>query len=138
MAADPATVKRAIATLDVALAHGDRIDIRLEAAGLTIEDAQQTLVWRGDPRSVAFWSALRRISRPTRRSSRRAFTVGRFRSERSLFRCPSKAARPATLPRQPETSRTVIAALFCPIRQRTVPNFERAPGPAGGRPRILR
>ena len=54
IAADPATAKRAIATLDVALAHGDRIDVRLEAAGLTIDDAQQTLVWRGDPRSVAF------------------------------------------------------------------------------------
>jgi tetratricopeptide (TPR) repeat protein len=54
LASDPSAGKRAIATLDVELAIGDRIDIRLEAPGLSVGDADQALIWRGKPRSCAF------------------------------------------------------------------------------------
>jgi hypothetical protein len=54
LASDPSASKRAIATLDVELAYGDRIDFKLEAAGLSIEEAEQSLIWRREPRSCAF------------------------------------------------------------------------------------
>jgi hypothetical protein len=55
LAADSRAVKRAIATLDIELAVGDRVDIRLEAPGLSLADADQALIWRGKPRSCAFF-----------------------------------------------------------------------------------
>jgi TIR domain len=54
LASDPTTSKRLVATLDVELAYGDRIDIKLEAANLSVEEPEQSLIWRGKPRSVAF------------------------------------------------------------------------------------
>lgn len=54
LASDPTTQKRVIATLDVELAHGDRLDIRLEAPGLTIAEPTESLVWRGQPCSCSF------------------------------------------------------------------------------------
>ena len=54
LASDPSAGRRAISTLDVELAIGDRIDIQLEAPGLTVADADQALIWRGKPRSCAF------------------------------------------------------------------------------------
>jgi hypothetical protein len=54
LASDPSAGKRAIATLNVELAIGDRIDIRLEAPGLSVGDADQTLIWHSKPRSCAF------------------------------------------------------------------------------------
>jgi hypothetical protein len=53
-ASDPATSKRGIASLDVELIDGDRLDIKLEAAGLVLQDSEQSLLWRGQPRSCAF------------------------------------------------------------------------------------
>jgi hypothetical protein len=57
-ASDPNTSKRAVATLDVELASGDRIDIKLEAAGLWVEEPEHSLVWRGKARSCAFLVAV--------------------------------------------------------------------------------
>ena len=34
--------------------HGDRLDIVLDAPGLAVEEPQESLVWRGQPRSCAF------------------------------------------------------------------------------------
>jgi triacylglycerol lipase len=55
LASDPSADKRAIATLDVEVAVGDRIDIRLEAQSLSVADADQALIWRGKPRSCTFF-----------------------------------------------------------------------------------
>src|SRR5262249_6209146 len=54
LASDPTTQKRVIATLDVELVHGDRLDIRLEAPDLTIAEPTESLVWRGQPCSCSF------------------------------------------------------------------------------------
>ena len=51
---DSGAERRGVATLDVEIRHGDRLDFVLDAPGFTIEDAQQCLIWRGRPRSCAF------------------------------------------------------------------------------------
>jgi hypothetical protein len=54
LASDPTTSKRSVATLDVELAYGDRVDIKLEAANLSVEEPEQSLIWRRKPRSCSF------------------------------------------------------------------------------------
>ena len=52
--ADFKAVRRGIATLDVEIAIGERLDFMLEAGGLTISKPLQGLVWRGTPQSRSF------------------------------------------------------------------------------------
>jgi hypothetical protein len=53
--ADVEAVRRGLATLDLEIASGDRLDIVLDASGLEIEEPQQSMIWRGRPRSCAFF-----------------------------------------------------------------------------------
>ena len=46
--------RRGVATLDIEIENGDRLDFVLDSPGLKIEEAQQSLIWRGKPRASAF------------------------------------------------------------------------------------
>jgi hypothetical protein len=52
--ADPDTVRRGVATLEVEVERGQRIGIVLDAPGLTIDEPSQSLIWRGEPRACQF------------------------------------------------------------------------------------
>ena len=52
--ADPTAVRRGIATLAIEASHGQRIDVILEAGAIPIDEASQSLVWRGEPCSCQF------------------------------------------------------------------------------------
>jgi hypothetical protein len=52
--ADPEAQRRGVATLDVEIAPGERLDFILDGEGVTIAEPQQSLVWRGRPRGCAF------------------------------------------------------------------------------------
>ena len=56
--ADVEAVRRGVATLDLEIASGDRLDIVLDASGLEIEEPQQSMIWRGRPRSYGFFVAI--------------------------------------------------------------------------------
>src|SRR6267154_3901265 len=49
--ADPDTVRRGVATLEVEVERGQRIGVVLDAPGLAIDEPSQSLVWRGEPRA---------------------------------------------------------------------------------------
>lgn len=51
---DPQATRRGVATLDIDVAIGQRIDIVLEVNGATIDKPAQYLVWRGEPRACQF------------------------------------------------------------------------------------
>jgi len=53
-AADSEAVRRGVATLDIDVAEGERLDFVLDGEGLVIAEPHQSLVWRGRPRSCAF------------------------------------------------------------------------------------
>jgi hypothetical protein len=52
--AEPGTVRRGVATLEVEVERGQRIGIVLDAPGLTIDEPSQSLIWRGEPRACQF------------------------------------------------------------------------------------
>jgi hypothetical protein len=52
--ADPDTVRRGVATLEVEVERGQRIGIVLDAPGLMIDEPSQSLIWRGEPRACQF------------------------------------------------------------------------------------
>ena len=52
--ADPDAQRRGVATLATPLAFGQRVDIVVEAPGLTIDEPAQHLVWYGLPRACQF------------------------------------------------------------------------------------
>src|SRR5258708_1048782 len=52
--ADPDTVRRGVATLEVEVERGQRIGVVLDAPGLAIDEPSQSLVWRGEPRACQF------------------------------------------------------------------------------------
>jgi len=90
--ADSSAKRRAIATLDVELAEGDRVDIKLEAPGLAIDDPEQGLIWRRRPRSCAFSVTVPKDFAPGRvvvqaRVYRQAVPIGRI-----AFSMPIEAA----------------------------------------------
>jgi hypothetical protein len=51
---DPAAARRGIATLAIEVGQGQRIDVVLEAGAIPIDEASQSLIWRGEPRSCQF------------------------------------------------------------------------------------
>jgi TIR domain len=51
---DSTALRRGVATLISEVKRGQRIDISLEATGLTIDEPFQSIVWRGAPRSCQF------------------------------------------------------------------------------------
>lgn len=51
---DQEATRRGVATLEVAVAIGQRLTIVLAAAGAVIEPASQQLTWRGEPRACQF------------------------------------------------------------------------------------
>jgi hypothetical protein len=51
---DPSAVSKGVATLEVDLKRGERIDIVIEAPDFAIGDPRQTIVWRGRPRACTF------------------------------------------------------------------------------------
>jgi hypothetical protein len=54
-AADPATAKRGLATLDLAIANGERLDFVLEGPpDFSIDEPRQSFIWNGRPRSCGF------------------------------------------------------------------------------------
>jgi hypothetical protein len=52
--ADDRTARRSITTLAVEVVHGQRVDVVLEAADLTIDQPAQFVVWRGKPAACQF------------------------------------------------------------------------------------
>jgi hypothetical protein len=54
MAADTQAVRRGVATLDIDVALGERLDFILDGEGVIIAEPHQSLSWRGRPRSCAF------------------------------------------------------------------------------------
>jgi len=52
--ADPGATARGITTLAATIARDQRVDVALEATGLTIDEPVQHLVWRGQPRACQF------------------------------------------------------------------------------------
>jgi hypothetical protein len=52
--ADPQTARRGVSTLATEIRRGQRVDIILEAQGLTLSEPSQYLVWRGEARSCQF------------------------------------------------------------------------------------
>lgn len=54
IAADPVAVRKGGATLDVALARGERVDICIDAMGVEVAEPTQSFVWRGRAQSVQF------------------------------------------------------------------------------------
>lgn len=46
--------RRGVATLDIEIARGERLDIALSGTGALIEQPLQSLIWRGKSRSCAF------------------------------------------------------------------------------------
>ena len=52
--ADADTTERGVTTLAVDIGRGQRIDIILEAPGLTIDEPAQFLIWRGEKRACQF------------------------------------------------------------------------------------
>lgn len=98
LASDPSAANRGIATLNVELAVGDRIDIRLEAPGLSVADADQALIWRGKPRSRGFFVTVPKDFAPDHaaiqaRLYRQAVPIGRI-----AFSTPIVAAAAAAPP----------------------------------------
>ncbi len=53
-AADPRAVRRGVATLDIDVALGERLDFILDGEGVIVAEAHQSLSWRGRPRSCSF------------------------------------------------------------------------------------
>jgi hypothetical protein len=51
---DPDSRRRGVATLDVEIAPGERLDFVLESEGLAIAEPQQSFIWRGRSRGCAF------------------------------------------------------------------------------------
>jgi hypothetical protein len=58
--ADSAAARRGVATLAIEVAVGQRIDVVLEAGAIPIDEASQSLTWRGEPRSCQFFLKLPR------------------------------------------------------------------------------
>jgi hypothetical protein len=52
--ADPQSRRRGVATLETEIAVGQKVEIRLDAPGLNVDDAIQRVVWRGEPRACQF------------------------------------------------------------------------------------
>ena len=52
--ADPRAVRRGVATLDIDVALGERLDFILDGEGVIVAEAHQSLSWRGRPRSCSF------------------------------------------------------------------------------------
>jgi hypothetical protein len=52
--ADPQSRRHGVATLEMEIAAGQKVEIRLDAPGLEVGDAIQHVIWRGQPRSCQF------------------------------------------------------------------------------------
>src|SRR5262249_30044371 len=52
--ADQRSKLRGVETLDCGVQRGQRVDIELEAKGLTFECSTQSLIWRGKPQACYF------------------------------------------------------------------------------------
>jgi hypothetical protein len=51
---DQATTLKGVQTLQVGIARGSKVTVTLSAAGLDIDEPQQTIVWRGEPAFCQF------------------------------------------------------------------------------------
>jgi hypothetical protein len=51
---DPDATRRGVQTLAAEIARGQRVEIMLDARGLGVDQAMQTLVWRGEPCACQF------------------------------------------------------------------------------------